>query len=44
MESEVLVESLGLVSTIFIKIDNSPSLVSIAILAIDDNSLSFNIL
>jgi hypothetical protein len=44
MESEVFVKSLGLDWTSFVKIDNSPSLMSTVIVSKDTNCLSFSIL
>jgi hypothetical protein len=44
MESEVLVKSLGLDWTSFVKIDNSPSLMSSVVVTKDTNCLSFSIL
>jgi hypothetical protein len=44
MESEVLVKSLGLDWTSFVKIDNSPSLMSSVVVSKDTNCLSFSVL
>jgi hypothetical protein len=44
METEVFVESLGLDWTSFVKVDDSPSLMSSVIVTIDTNCLSFSIL
>jgi hypothetical protein len=44
MESEVLVKSLGLDWTSFVKIDNSPSLMSSVVVTKYSNCLSFSIL
>jgi hypothetical protein len=44
MESEVLVKSLGLDWSSFVKIDNSPSLIPSTIVTIDSNKLTFFIL
>jgi hypothetical protein len=44
METEVLVKSLGLDWTSFVKIDNSPSLMSSVVISIDTDCLAFGIL
>jgi hypothetical protein len=44
METEVFINTLGCYCISFVKIDNSPSLVFTAIVAVDTDCLSFNIL